>query len=326
MISVVIATYNDPEIENCLDSVFKSEGVDFEVVVIDDASTLVDVKGLVSQYPPARLFVFDKNLGPAAARNLGVREARGELVFFLDSDAQIYPDTLKKMADRFEQDQELQGLTILWSDEPIRNNFFNKFKAVETNYIGKNFWTRVFGSNGSVIYREIFLKEGGFDENFKTADAEDFYLGMRLLGRGYKMKLAKDISMKHCYLNHFFFAGLKKYCQRAFLRAMVIYQIKNHIETTYNTKKFKILYALAPLIFISIISGFIFRPLFLLALVFYLIFFFINIGMYFCFNKKYGFIFAARAVVLHYVYILLVAIAGAGGLFYAFLFKKKNSL
>ncbi|MFC1756658.1 glycosyltransferase family 2 protein [Patescibacteria group bacterium] len=325
-ISVIIATYNDPLLNQCLDSIFNSKNVLPEIIVIDDGSTKVSVEEIVAKYPNTKLFTFEKNKGPAVARNFGVKKATGNIVFFLDSDAQVYPDTFEKIYERFQKDPKLQGLTISWSDESIKNNFFNKFKAVEGNYLFTNLITKSFGSNGSAIYKDLFLKEGGFDENFKTANAEDFYFGLKLFNKGYKIDLDKKILMKNSYLDSFFFEGMKKYCQRAFLRAMVLYQIKNKTETSYNSKMFKILYLLSGVVLLFVVLGLFFRPLLYLALLFYFVFFFLNRSLYNKFYKKHGAIFSFRTTLLHYFYILVVSIAGTTGLIFAHLTKKKKSL
>jgi len=299
-ISIIIATYNDPAIEQCLNSIFESRNVDFETIVVDDGSTSINLKKITEKYPKCKTFTFTKNKGPATARNFGAEQATGDILFFIDSDAQVYSDTLQKISKRFTDNPNIQGVTVTWSDESIKTNFLNKFKAIETNYIFNNFFTKSFGSNGSAIYKKIFLAEGGFDENFKTAHAEDFYLGLKLFGKNYNIILDKNILMKNSYLDRFFWGGFKKYCKRAFLRAVVLYQIKNKKEASYNSKKFKILYLLSALIFILLISGLALKPLLWTAFALYTIFFYLNMGLYSKFYKKHGFVFLIRSIIMHY--------------------------
>ncbi len=317
-ISIIIATYNDPLLKQCLESIYRSENADFETIVVDDGSTSVDAKKITDGYPQCKTFIL-KHKGPAAARNFGAKKAEGDIVFFMDSDAQLYPDTLQKITECFKNDPALQGMTIIWDDEPVKSNFFNKFKAVESNYLYTDVYEKVFASNGSAIYKNLFLKEGGFDENFKSAHAEDFHFGIKFFSRGYNIILNKKITMKHAYFDNFFFRGMKKYCQRAFLRAAVIYKTKNKIKTSYNSNRFAAICLFSGLVFISIIAGFIIRPALWTALGFYIIFFYINRKLYFKFFDKHGFIFAIRAVIMHYLYILIVSTAGVLGLIYALL-------
>lgn len=321
-ISIIIAVYNDPALKQCLESIYKSKNADFEIIVVDDGSTSLNVKKITKEYPKCKTFVFEKNKGPALARNFGTKQATGDIVFFIDSDAQLYPDTLQKITERFKDDPILQGITIIWSDEPIKTNFFNKFKAIETNYLFTDIYVRSFGSNGSAIYKNLFLKEGGFDENFKSAHAEDFHMGFRFFNRGYNIVLDRNILMKHTYLDNFFFQGFKKYCKRAFLRAIVLRQTKNKIETSYNSNKFKIMSISPGLVFIFLILSFVIKPLIWLALIFYIVFFYLNKKMYSKFYKKYGLIFAIKSIILHYFYILIISISAALGLLYAYLVKR----
>lgn len=325
-ISVIIAVYNDIELDQCLDSVFKSKNIEFEVIVVDDGSTRVDIKEIVNKYSQCRHFAFGENEGPAVARNYGVKKATGEIVFFLDSDAQIYPDTLERIMRHFEDDSELDGVTIIYSDQPVKENYFNKFKAIELNYNFKNFFDKVFGTNGSAIYKEAFFDIGGFDENFKTANAEDFYFGRKVFNKGYKIILDKGISLKNSYVDRFLFQGLIKYCRRAFLRVLVLYQLKDKTETSYDTKKFKLLYLCSISIFILFVLGSVFRPFLWLALLLFSVFSIYNRKLYLIFYKKYGFLFFVRSVFTHYFYILIITFSGTAGLIYALLFRKKNSL
>src|SRR6266545_3624012 len=86
-VSVVMPAYNAaPTVGQALDSVLSQTFRDFEVVVVDDGST-DHTREVLAGYGD-RIRMFDKvNEGkPASTRNLGVREARGELVAFLDAD------------------------------------------------------------------------------------------------------------------------------------------------------------------------------------------------------------------------------------------------
>lgn len=97
-VSVIIPTYNnEATIERALDSASQSldvllgahPGVPCEVVVVNDASTdgtRARVAAYAEGHPRVRLFDNPSNRGAAAARNTGVRNARGDLVFFLDAD------------------------------------------------------------------------------------------------------------------------------------------------------------------------------------------------------------------------------------------------
>ena len=312
-ISVVIAVYNDPNVVECVRSLHASEDIDCEIVVVDDGSTRIDVAGLlVAHHLEARVFTLDENRGPAHARNYGVRQAVGEIVFFIDADAQVYPETLRRIMAHF-ADPRIDGVTIAWSDTPLADNFFNKFKAVETNYIINEYWEQSFGSNGSAIKKAVFAAEGGFDEDFKAAHAEDFCLGLQLVAKNYNIVLDPTILMKNGYIDNFFWRGLRKYCLRAFLRAQVMQRADGKATTSYNSRKFKIVYALVLSITLLTTASLVEGGLALVGGAVYAVFFVLNIGLYRRFLVKYGFGFSVRAVLFHFVYLAAVSWSGLAG-------------
>lgn len=96
-VSVVIATYNRARyIAETLDSVIGQTYQDFEVIVVDDGST-DDTRGIVERYHPRIDYIYQNNRGPSAARNLGVRRARGAWVAIQDSDDLSTPNHLSAL-------------------------------------------------------------------------------------------------------------------------------------------------------------------------------------------------------------------------------------
>src|SRR5579863_3646263 len=99
LVTVVIPCYNASQyIENALDSVLKQrepDRLDVEIIVVDDASTDDSPAKLaaaaLANPGTIRLLRQPRNLGPAAARNLGLRQATGRFICFLDSDDQYAP-------------------------------------------------------------------------------------------------------------------------------------------------------------------------------------------------------------------------------------------
>lgn len=94
LFSIVIPTYNRARLlEETLASVFAQEETDYEVLVVDDGSTDDTLETLARYGERVRVFQ-QRNAGPGAARNLGIQEARGDYVVFLDSDDLWFPWTL----------------------------------------------------------------------------------------------------------------------------------------------------------------------------------------------------------------------------------------
>lgn len=98
LISIVIPTFNRAAtIRYCLDSILNQTYKNIEVIVVDDCSTDRTVE-VVKDYddPRIRCIVLEKNSGAQAARNTGIKEAKGDWIAFQDSDDEWWPDKLKR--------------------------------------------------------------------------------------------------------------------------------------------------------------------------------------------------------------------------------------
>lgn len=99
-ISVTMAAFNvAPYVAACLDSLLAQDWTDFELIIVDDASS-DGTREILSDYaardPRIRLILQDQNQGLAVARNLGIAEARGDWVTFLDADDLYSPEMLRR--------------------------------------------------------------------------------------------------------------------------------------------------------------------------------------------------------------------------------------
>ena len=103
-ISVVVPLYNEeeslPELTAWIDRVCRSEGVTYEIIMIDDGSTdnsRAVIESLCRQYPALQMIGFARNCGKSAALYCGFAAARGEVVFTMDADLQDSPDEIPAM-------------------------------------------------------------------------------------------------------------------------------------------------------------------------------------------------------------------------------------
>jgi len=105
-ISVVIPVYNrEKTIRYCLDSVLNQTYSPMEIIVVDDCSTDKTVQVIKSYSDPRiRCIVLDKNSGAQAARNRGIKEAKGEWIAFQDSDDEWMPEKLEKQIKIIEKE------------------------------------------------------------------------------------------------------------------------------------------------------------------------------------------------------------------------------
>jgi len=190
-ITIVIPTYNraDTLLEKALKSVFSQKEKDFEVIVVDDGSkdrTKEALKPLVDSQKI--IYIHQENKGVSAARNLGVKHAKGDYIVFLDSDDELLPEYLTVVKDNFSKtDAEVLIPGFLLIDELGKTS-----KAP----INKPAW--MFGIGGGGAFRKtVFLDKGiWYDE--KLRNFEDSDIGFRLI------KKCKIIFLKkYFYIYHF---------------------------------------------------------------------------------------------------------------------------
>jgi cellulose synthase/poly-beta-1,6-N-acetylglucosamine synthase-like glycosyltransferase len=192
--SVVIPSHNRRKfIGATLESVYAQQCTDYEVIVVDDGSTDGTREWLASHGGRGRVRE-QSNRGPGAARNLGLWEARGEYVAFLDSDDLWFPwtlDTFATLIARYNSPAILSGKLLEFRDEkellsvraePVRAVAFTDFfSSAGTGYF--------VGAGTAVLRRDVLLASGGFI--VERVNAEDHDLIMRLgMGPGFIQILA----------------------------------------------------------------------------------------------------------------------------------------
>ena len=119
-ISFIVPVYKVEEyIEECIASILKVKNIDFEILVIDDASpdrSIEIVKKLFGEDERLRIIRLPENRGLSAARNEGIREARGKYLSFIDSDDYIEPAALEYIYQCFIKNQEAD----VWCNDTLR--------------------------------------------------------------------------------------------------------------------------------------------------------------------------------------------------------------
>jgi cellulose synthase/poly-beta-1,6-N-acetylglucosamine synthase-like glycosyltransferase len=152
--------------------------------------------------PPEELIVIDspQNLGPAAARNVGARQARGDVLVFVDADVEVHCDALTRIRSAFDGDPTLAAIFGSYDDNPGRGGVVSDFRNLLHHYVhqqGAGVATTFWAGLGA-MRRDAFFELGGFDEErFPRASVEDIELGMRLHARGAGILLDPRIRGKH---------------------------------------------------------------------------------------------------------------------------------
>ena len=179
-VSVIIPVFNgEHTIKRALDSVFNQTFSDFEIIVVDDASTDRTVE-LVAQYGSDRLTVIRsaENRGAGAARNRGIEAARGRWIAFLDSDDAWKPEKLARQIELLKQSD--QSATACATGYQIEKK--GRSLVINLNLTPERFRQDIlFGctiSPGSTLLLEryVFDEIGGFDESFRRLEDWDWLL------------------------------------------------------------------------------------------------------------------------------------------------------
>jgi len=151
---------------------------------------------------PEEVIVVDqpRDLGPAGARNLGSRQASGDVLVFVDADVEVHDDAFARIRCAFENDTSLAAIFGSYDDEPGAKGIVSDFRNLLHHHVhqeGAGAATTFWAGLGA-IRRDVFLALGGFDEErFPKPSVEDIELGMRLHAQGGRIVLDPAIQGKH---------------------------------------------------------------------------------------------------------------------------------
>ncbi len=198
-ISVIIPVHNGAKHAHaCLAALLASSYREFEIIVVDDAST---DGGLDEIHHPQLTIIRQAHRGgPAAARNAGARQARGDVLFFVDVDVLVRPDTVVRVAEAFAENPDISAVFGSYDDAPAEQNFSSQYKNLFHHYVHQRSLSEAstFWSGCGAIKREVFETIGGFSERkFSEASIEDIEMGQRLATAGFRIRLDKSIQVKH---------------------------------------------------------------------------------------------------------------------------------
>lgn len=111
--SIIIVNYNTPQLtSDCIESIKKhSVNSNYEIIIVDNASNDQSVDFLQNRFPDIKIIVSDSNVGFGRANNLGSKSAKGEFVFFLNSDTVFLNDVVANFVSKY-RTLEAEGKTL----------------------------------------------------------------------------------------------------------------------------------------------------------------------------------------------------------------------
>jgi GT2 family glycosyltransferase len=210
--SVIVVCFNSQStLARCLQHLFDQDHPNYEVIVVDDGSTdgTAAVAEAASSEGPLKLVRAERNRGCPAARNLGLREARGEIIAFVDADGFAAPDWLRRLTASFASDSRIGAVasTVFFAENPLVLNGAG-------GTVNRQGWAADLSMNrsyedvqiaqealypmgcGMAIRREALARVGPFDDRMLNY-YDDVDYGIRLWRAGYRVVVAADAWVDH---------------------------------------------------------------------------------------------------------------------------------
>lgn len=183
MLSIIIVNYRSEHyLEKCLASIYRESNPQQLEIIIVNNDQQVDLQAMQQKYPAIKLIMQEKNIGFGCACNVGAKEARGELLLFLNPDTQFLDDYAGRIADAFKTDAQIgivgprlitdEGETQWWcagKEISLWQILKNNLGLIENKKIWESkvpVFTDWVSGAALTSRRKLFESIGGFDENF----------------------------------------------------------------------------------------------------------------------------------------------------------------
>lgn len=255
-VTVIIPTYNRREkLRKALHSVLAQRDVSFELIVVDDGSSDGTAEMIAKEFPSVT-YLYQKNQGPAAARNRGMERARGEWIAFLDSDDEWMPGKLAAQLEFFSRhpDYKICQTEEIWIRNGRRVNPRKKHQKFGGWIFEKCLPLCIVSPSAVMMHRRLLEEVGLFDESLPACEDYDLWLRIAsrlpigLIERPYVLKYgghADQRSREFPAMDRFRIASLAKLLGSGILTqgqaeaARQMLQIKSRIYTAGALKRGK---------------------------------------------------------------------------------------
>ena len=225
-LSIIIVSYNTKDLlRDCLKSILKAlpHKGDLEIIIVDNASKDESVAMIEADFPQVRLIKNSKNLGFAAANNLGAKKATGSYLLFLNSDTKLSPYALVKPLKFIKTHPDVGAITVklilpdgsldkdnhrgfptpwtalthfsglsrLFPASPLLNNYYQSYRNLNAIHT-----LDVAAGSFLMMPMSLFNKIGGWDESYFFY-GEDIDLCFRIHQAGKKIIYYPKVTVLH---------------------------------------------------------------------------------------------------------------------------------
>ncbi len=230
---IIIPAYNAVKhLQDLWDSLQSQTLKPDEIILVDDGST--DGTEQLAKRLGFTVYSQGKNLGPAAARNRGVKEARGAIYLFTDTDCRPSPEWAEFMIKWL----SCNGVESVAGDTRVVGTTFFEKSVASLGFPGgaglgfekvwrvdSEGWTSSFSSCNLGLKHSFFEEAGYFDESFPVPGGEDTVLAYNFVHSGKKIKFARDAIVIHEAMPSF-----KKFSRWMFIRGRGNYHIGKRVD------------------------------------------------------------------------------------------------
>lgn len=202
-ISVIVLTFNGLQfLKTCLPTIKKQTYKNFETILVDNNSSDGTSEFVAKHYPEIKIVKNKSNYGFPKGNNIGARQAKGEYLFFLNNDTELFPDTLEKLAEAYQAKSILSAYQI-----PARNKKLQGKTGAGMDIFGFPYTdlvnidkTKLFYADGAGLFlaRKDFFDIGMFDEELFFFQ-EDIDLSWRARILGYKIIPCRTAKFYHYF-------------------------------------------------------------------------------------------------------------------------------
>jgi GT2 family glycosyltransferase len=315
LVSVVIPNYNYANtLKLCLPAVLRQSHRNLEVLMVDDGST--DDSVAVAQSLGVAVVHTGGRCGVSAGRNLGAAHARGEVLFFLDSDVELAPDAVENAVAMLGEDPGIGALCGIEDPEPlIRDSLVEEYRTLQYHY-----WE--LSSEGVITYlcpamlampARVFREIGPFNPRLRHTEEIDYG---RRVSEKYRVVLTRTVHGRHDHD-----ASLRLLLKKLFNRGRMrvpLYARTRKFDRGYE-KAQRVWAALAAALALVALPAALLGPWWLLpAAALFGVSLACDIGMYWFVLRRKGPLFTAYYTAVHYLVNVTIAVAAGVGLLHWF--------
>jgi glycosyltransferase involved in cell wall biosynthesis len=232
LVSVIVPNYNYAEsLDLCLRSVLDQTYANVEILVVDDCST--DDSVAVAQALGVRVVSTGVNGGCGNARNVGVANTSGQILYFVDSDVSLAPDAVARSVEALRADPRIGCVCGIEDPEPLlHDTLVARYRGLQYHY-----WSITAEGDVTFLFpalcairREVYAEIGPFNTALKQTEEVDY--GYRL-SRRYRLVLTSRVRGRHDH-DHELRGLLRKLFHRGRLR-VPLYLRARRFATGFET-------------------------------------------------------------------------------------------